>query len=75
MITPPSIVPNGYSGVILGQRCFMDYMDFRQVPRSILDGRGEKLKEDEWGDIKIIEWMNSVNGGTKTFPQVGSHGY
>jgi hypothetical protein len=67
-IVPSSMVPNGRSGVILGQNCFMDRMDFRQIPRTILEGRGEKLKEDEWGDIKIIEWMNPVSGETKTFP-------
>jgi hypothetical protein len=43
-------------------------MDFRQVPRAILEGRGEELKEDEWGDIKILEWMDPVVGETETFP-------
>ena len=40
-VVPPSMVPNRRSGVILGQRCLMDHMDFRQVPRAILEGRGE----------------------------------
>jgi hypothetical protein len=70
-VVPPSMVPNGCSGVILGQRCFMDHMDFRQVPRTILEGRGEELKEDEWGDIKIIEWMDPISGETKIFPEGG----
>ena len=67
-VVPPSMVPNGRSGVILGQKCFMDHMEFRQVPRTILEGRGEELKEDEWGDIKIIEWMDPISGETKIFP-------
>ena len=40
-VVPHSMVPNRRSGVILGQRCLMDHMDFRQVPRAILEGRGE----------------------------------
>jgi hypothetical protein len=40
-VMPHSMVPNRRSGVILGQRCLMDHMDFRQVPRAILEGRGE----------------------------------
>ena len=66
-VVPPPTVPNGRRGVILGQRCFMDHMDFRQVPRTILGGRGEQLKEDEWGDIKIMEWMDPISGETKAF--------
>jgi hypothetical protein len=71
-VVPPSMVPNGRSGVILGQKCFMDHMDFRQVPRAILEGRGQELKEDEWGDIKIIEWMDPIGGETKVFPYIES---
>jgi hypothetical protein len=67
-VVPHSMVPNRRRGVILGQRCLMDHMDFRQVPRAILEGRGEELKEDEWGDIKIFEWMDPVTGETKIFP-------
>ena len=66
-VVPPSAVPNGHSGIILGQKYFMDHMKFKQVPRAILEGRGEELKEDEWGDIKIIEWMDAASGETKTF--------
>jgi hypothetical protein len=68
-VVPPSGVPNERSGVILGQRCFMDHMGFRQVPRIILEGRGEELKEDEWGDIKIIEWMDPIGGETTIFSE------
>jgi hypothetical protein len=72
-VIPPSMIPNGRSGVILGQRYFMDHMDFRQVPRTILEGRGEELKENEWGDIKIIEWMDPIGGETKSSLKVSSY--
>jgi len=71
-VVPSSTVPNGRRGVILGQRCFMDHMDFRQMPRGILEGHGNELKNDEWGDIKIIEWIDPVTGETQTFPEGGS---
>ena len=32
-VVPPSAVPNGRSGIILGQKYFMDHMEFKQVPR------------------------------------------
>jgi len=67
-VVPPSMVPNGRSGVILGQRCFMDHLDVRQVPRSILEARGQELKEDEWGDIKIIEYIDPVTRALREFP-------
>jgi hypothetical protein len=66
-VVPPSAVPNGRSGIILGQKYFIDHMELKQVPRAILEVRGEELKEDEWGDIKIIEWMDALSGETKIF--------
>lgn len=59
-VVPPSAAPNGRSGVILGQRSFMDHLDFRQVPRTILEAHGDTLKDDEWGDIEINEWVDPV---------------
>jgi hypothetical protein len=70
-VVPPSMVPNGRSGVILGQRGFMDRLDVRQVPRVILEARGQELKEDEWGDIKIIEYMDPVTCVLREFPDDG----
>jgi len=64
----PSMAPNGRSGVILGQRCFMDRLDVRQVPRHVLEARGQELKEDEWGDIKIIGYVDPVTRELTEFP-------
>jgi len=46
----------------------MDHLDVRQVPRSILEARRQELKEDEWGDIKIIEYMDPVTRVLREFP-------
>lgn len=60
-------VPNGRSGVILGQKFFIDHMNFRMVPPVILESHWEEVKENEWGDLEIIEWMDAVTGKTMTF--------
>jgi hypothetical protein len=59
-VVPPSKVPNSRSGVILGQKGFLDHMMRMEIPSTILKARGEELEEDEWGDINIMEWKDTM---------------
>lgn len=55
-VVPQHKGPSGRRAVTLGQRFFMDRMDFRMEPRAILESHGEKLNENEWSDLKATEW-------------------
>lgn len=57
-VVPPSRVPNSRSGVILGQRGFIDRMVHTATPRAILQRRGEEIGDDEWGVITISEYVD-----------------
>jgi hypothetical protein len=59
-VVPPSKVPNSRSGVILGQRGFLNRMTRIEIPGTILEARGKELKENEWGDINIMEWKDPM---------------
>lgn len=52
-LMPVSEIPNGRSGVILGQNGFLDRMVIRSIPRAILEARGEQVDERFWGDIVV----------------------
>lgn len=57
-VVPPSMVPNSRSGVILGQRGFIDRIVYTATPRAILQSRGEEIGDDEWGVITISEYVD-----------------
>lgn len=58
MVTPKTKMPNERSGVILGQSSFIDKMVIETTPRSILVKRGEEVKEDFWGEIKVKSMLD-----------------
>lgn len=45
-VLPTSAIPNGRSGIILGQHGFIDRMIVETIPRSILVKRGEELDDN-----------------------------
>jgi hypothetical protein len=58
VVMPASSVPNGRSGVILGQNGLLNRMMWTAVPRIILESRKKDVGDDIWGDIQISEWFD-----------------
>lgn len=59
-----AIVPNQRSGIILGQNGFIDAIQHRSVPRTILEAQGQVIDESLWGDL-IVESFIDVDGSLK----------
>ena len=55
-----SSLPNGRSGVILGQSGFLNRMVWTSVPRIVLEMRGEDVGDNFWGDIHMTEYIDVV---------------
>lgn len=58
--TTLSHIPNRRSGTILGQQAFMEMVVVKCVPRYILIAKGEQLADNEWGDIAVEEYVDSL---------------
>ena len=58
VVMPLQRIPNQRSGIILGQSGFIDQIVFESTPRAILQKRGETVKDDEWGDLKITAYVD-----------------
>jgi hypothetical protein len=52
-IRPAGSLPNGFSGIILGQRTILDSLEYHVVPARVLRARGEDI-EGQWGDIRLL---------------------
>lgn len=46
-------LPNGFSGVILGEHGLLNLMDYHVVPRKVRQYKGVDI-QDEWGDRKSV---------------------
>lgn len=57
-------LPNARSGVILGQKDCIDAIQYRSIPRTILEARGESVNEMFWGDL-ILESHVDFDGTLK----------
>lgn len=57
-------LPNTRSGIILGQNGFINALQYRSVPRSIIEARGEMIDERFWGDL-ILESYVDFDGALK----------
>lgn len=57
-------LPNVRSGIILGQKDCIDAIQYRSIPRSILEARGESVNEMFWGDL-ILESHIDFDGTLK----------
>lgn len=57
-------LPNARSGVILGQKNCIDAIQYRSIPRTILEARGESVNEMFWGDL-ILESYVDLDGTLK----------
>ena len=65
-VVDKEFVPNRRSGIILGQKGFIDSLQLRVIPRSILEAQGQAIDEKFWGDL-ILESFVDVDGSLKEF--------
>ena len=52
-----SHLPNGFSGVLLGQVGLIDSLVVKQIPRAFLQAEGEAVGDDIWGDLVVEKYM------------------
>ncbi|KAL2871366.1 uncharacterized protein BJX67DRAFT_342081 [Aspergillus lucknowensis] len=57
-------IPNGRSGVILGQKGCIDALQYRSIPRSVLEAQRQTVDESIWGDL-ILESFVDLDGSLK----------
>jgi hypothetical protein len=57
-VVSQSVMPNRYVGILFGQRCCINSISYRSIPRRILQAKGEDISEDMWGDIVIDEYVD-----------------
>ena len=51
-------VPNARSGVILGQKGCIDALQYRSIPRSISQAKGQAIDETLWGDLVLESYID-----------------
>jgi len=56
-VVPREKMPNGFSGVLLGQRGVIDCIDYRATPSRFLKSLGQEVPEGVWGNSE-----SGVNG-------------
>jgi hypothetical protein len=54
-------MPNQRSGIILGQHTLLESLQYRVVPRRVLQAQGRHVANGEWGDI-IVDGYVDVDG-------------
>ncbi|KKK25373.1 hypothetical protein ARAM_007762 [Aspergillus rambellii] len=59
-----ALPPNTRPGVILGQKDCINAIQYRSIPRTILEARGESVNEMFWGDL-ILESYVDFDGTLK----------
>jgi hypothetical protein len=58
LVVPLDKMPNRFSGVLLGQRTFIDRLQFEMIPRNLLVAREQNIPDEFWGDILIKAFMD-----------------
>ncbi|KAI9766178.1 MAG: uracil DNA glycosylase [Geoglossum simile] len=58
VIVPKSVVPNERVRILFGQQQCIDCISYRSIPRRILEGKGEDVGEEIWGDIVLDELVD-----------------
>ena len=66
-VLPLERMPNHFSGVLLGQKTFIDRMQCRLIPRDILRAKGEVVPEKSWGDVIIEAFMDVGDDELRVF--------
>ncbi|KAJ9220007.1 hypothetical protein DTO207G8_5306 [Paecilomyces variotii] len=63
-VVEKSGLPNARSGIILGQKACIDRLQYRSIPRSILEAKGEVIEEKFWGDLTLESYVD-LDGSLK----------
>ncbi|KAI9778262.1 MAG: uracil DNA glycosylase [Geoglossum umbratile] len=58
LVVPLDRMPNRFSGVLLGQRTFMDRLQVEMIPRTLLAAREQNIPDEFWGDLLIKAYMD-----------------
>lgn len=53
VVRPSETLPNGFSGVILGEHGLLNLMDYHVVPRKVLQYKGVDI-QGEWSQIRLL---------------------
>ena len=61
-VVPRDQMPNGFSGVLLGQRGVIDCIDYRATPSKFLKSLGQEVPEGVWGDLVILNFYDNISG-------------
>jgi hypothetical protein len=63
-VVDKNALPNARSVIILGQKGYIDAFQYRSIPRSILEAKGETINKRFWGDL-ILEGYVDLDGTFK----------
>ncbi len=58
LVLPARRMSNRLRGVLIGQRCLLDVVEYKITPRTILIARGHKIKDYHWGDIDVEAFVD-----------------
>ncbi|KAJ9490332.1 hypothetical protein VN97_g2924 [Penicillium thymicola] len=61
LVVNKEFVPNMRSGIILGQRACLNRIQYRAIPRAVLEANGETIGKEFWGDL-VIENGVDIDG-------------
>lgn len=57
-VIPASHLPNGFVGIIFGQRTCINRLNIQLTPRSVIIAKGQEIPEQFWGEITASEYVN-----------------
>lgn len=63
-VVDKNALPNARLGIILGQKGCIDALQYRSIPRSTVEAKGETIDKRFWGDL-ILEGYVDLNGTFK----------
>lgn len=53
-------MPNGFSGILLGQCGLINTFEYQATPRLVLEGQGDVIPENIWGDLVLLRYYDAV---------------
>lgn len=61
-MVPHERMPNGFSGILLGQIGVKDSLEYRAIPRSIIEATGAVLEDNIWGELVLHNLFDADTG-------------
>ncbi|KAI1828075.1 hypothetical protein F4861DRAFT_490544 [Xylaria intraflava] len=65
VVMDKSSIPNMRSGIILGQRDCIDILQYRSIPRSIMEAKGQTIPDTQWGDVILEAYVDLLDNKFK----------